>query len=1007
MDINLGRKIQIINECINDDNKFMLYLSFENQETMKDAALALKKYYLWVLKFEFNAQVKQNKEIEFFINLINSIDNNQYKSIIDIKKLVTSYFSLGEIYFANSDLEKAKENWTTVINLIKDKLKEDTLAGWAEKNLIDMVAQSSKFDDNIKKLLLGSFLDKLNFYKNKLLKHENKNVITDILGFEKSISSINFYISQHSTNEFEPRLLTDEIRRLFENYPKYKNMDKTIFEYYQSKEMWPELKNAVFMGYKREKDICYVNYLTDCLKALSTISLEDIDEVIYILNELLSRMELKAWSKLLEAAYCTCGKDTLSKLISCINNSFKYTQLYTGEFKSIDAISHILAKIYQDILLYRNKYDDIEIFEKNIAKYLFFASSQNKDNVNYYESYTKLLAIRDSKNDAELKKVLDDIDESNVNELGEIPLIKDYPFVKIINELEFIEEKHGQEQNKNLKNLYFRNQDNNYKIMVVGIFSSGKSTFINSFIGERILEEGALPTTSSITVVSAQKQKIDMSVTYSQEKNVENVSVENQFLSDNKIVFIDTPGFEDINIERSELSLSYLTMTDMFIVLLDASKPLTSGEYDKIKYLNETVPNSQFIFVLNKIDFVDEDEVEDVVEYTKENLCKLLQKDILVIPYSAIDVLNGRNEMLKSLKKNIIDMMPKNLAEHRIKDIEAIIEEEKEIIKQSGTCKISDTEKIIKEISLSISSVEDEYNKFADTWTDYDEKLVSILKNITDELKSEAENNINRIFDEAKSEIYELTDLDSMNNNIAKFTNEKINQWFSTSFKNKAALKVLSYKKTINDVAFEKNQILMSIMNSISESSSKYFDINYLINLGTIGFMKGIDKAILEFNNKLSDIKEGIGWGYSIRVSIENDFMSGFSVGFTKFFDGNSQALIKKRSSVSDKLSQNKSSVLSSINKFIDDYLYDKFNDCLNKEEYNKKIFNDLDEKIENIIKKLNNIKAKKDEELNSVRSSLEDIERRIQILKTEILKYKIQVSKGVLYKDEKLFRIS
>ena len=66
---------------------------------------------------------------------------------------------------------------------------------------------------------------------------------------------------------------------------------------------------------------------------------------------------------------------------------------------------------------------------------------------------------------------------------------------------EVISELNMNQFQENLKQLGMKVQNDTFKIQVVGTFKNGKSTFINSFLGEEILPAYALPTTAVINEV--------------------------------------------------------------------------------------------------------------------------------------------------------------------------------------------------------------------------------------------------------------------------------------------------------------------------------------------------------------------------------------------------------------------------------------------------------------------------------------------------------------------------
>ena len=60
---------------------------------------------------------------------------------------------------------------------------------------------------------------------------------------------------------------------------------------------------------------------------------------------------------------------------------------------------------------------------------------------------------------------------------------------------------------KKIEELKKKNSSNTFRIMVMGAFSSGKSSMVNAFLGENILPTKALPATAIITVIRYSQNK--------------------------------------------------------------------------------------------------------------------------------------------------------------------------------------------------------------------------------------------------------------------------------------------------------------------------------------------------------------------------------------------------------------------------------------------------------------------------------------------------------------------
>lgn len=81
----------------------------------------------------------------------------------------------------------------------------------------------------------------------------------------------------------------------------------------------------------------------------------------------------------------------------------------------------------------------------------------------------------------------------------------------LLKEKEFLEGKgvdiQGASESENINKLIQRTKGTSFKLLVMGEFSSGKSTFINVLLGEKLLPEGAVPKTALITEIYYGQEK--------------------------------------------------------------------------------------------------------------------------------------------------------------------------------------------------------------------------------------------------------------------------------------------------------------------------------------------------------------------------------------------------------------------------------------------------------------------------------------------------------------------
>lgn len=166
---------------------------------------------------------------------------------------------------------------------------------------------------------------------------------------------------------------------------------------------------------------------------------------------------------------------------------------------------------------------------------------------------------------------------------------------------------------------------------MIGDVNAGKSSTINTLMGEDVAAFGASP--GETKVIDKYRYK-------------------------DKIIFADTPGLDDINQRNSEETINFYREADIILFFLNAAGTVFSeGEkqaFEKISKFNKDV-----IIVLNKIDAADD--IGSLVKYIQDHT----NHDYSVTPISSktgenIEML--RKEILKILKKKDKDLQfAKNL----------------------------------------------------------------------------------------------------------------------------------------------------------------------------------------------------------------------------------------------------------------------------------------------------------------------------------------------------------
>ena len=183
-------------------------------------------------------------------------------------------------------------------------------------------------------------------------------------------------------------------------------------------------------------------------------------------------------------------------------------------------------------------------------------------------------------------------------------------------------------------------------IAVLGTFSSGKSTFINSFVGEKVQDTGNQAVDDKFTVIchrsaeqagnrtlpgtaldadprfpfyriSSEIEKVAAGEgkhieSYLQLRTTANPAIENK-------IIIDSPGFDSDEQRRSTLRITdhIIDLSDLVLVFFDARHPEPGAMQDTLDHLVSRTATrtdaTKFLYVLNQIDTAAaEDNPEDI-----------------------------------------------------------------------------------------------------------------------------------------------------------------------------------------------------------------------------------------------------------------------------------------------------------------------------------------------------------------------------------------------------------
>lgn len=271
----------------------------------------------------------------------------------------------------------------------------------------------------------------------------------------------------------------------------------------------------------------------------------------------------------------------------------------------------------------------------------------------------------------------------------------------------------------NLDKLSKKVNNDTFKIQVIGTFKNGKSTFINSLLGEAVLPAYALPCTAVINEVKYGEKKeailhfrnplpenlptsiSQKALAHMQKHNMRDVPplhIDYSELEDYVVIpmgedpkemllespyekvelfwplemlkegveIIDSPGLEEDD-TRTRVTMDYLTKADAILFVLTADKLCSKAELDFIENNLHEFGFTDPFFIVNRFDLIPDNQREGIMRLAKMKLSEFSTNEIFYV--SAQQALDGEMQRNPTLyEKSQMGTFIERLSEFLTKD---------------------------------------------------------------------------------------------------------------------------------------------------------------------------------------------------------------------------------------------------------------------------------------------------------------------------------------------------
>lgn len=332
---------------------------------------------------------------------------------------------------------------------------------------------------------------------------------------------------------------------------------------------------------------------------------------------------------------------------------------------------------------------------------------------------------------------------------------------------------------------------------LVGEFSSGKTTLINSLTDSKALETATKPTTATIFEVhfGSKNCKAVVMDNKGNSQEINDISaLKNSELVDNpvvtifdtsnkvpsSIVLVDTPGLSSPDPRHKQTLVDFLPQADAILLVADINAQLTRSLTDFVKTMS--LSNRRIYLVLTKIDTKSASDVVESKKYLEDTLhvhnnnivCISAEKDNLTELLSLLErIQSDKAEILDKVNERRLQMIVNDMSA-KIDELLKVPDNDDDIKEQISEKKLEinriqrNIEKVISSAKDDIEDIQGKYSrKFEDTVSSRLESLASGKRtNFDAEAVSTINNTASLILNEYKDDVKRILHSHALNNNV-------------------------------------------------------------------------------------------------------------------------------------------------------------------------------------------------------------------------------------------------
>ena len=959
--MDFKRKVKFLNHCEENIDKLSFYLDISDRELSCGPCLILKHYYNWVLKNLYELELAEVECEKYFLNVIEKLDykviaNMEYE---DFRDLVISYYSLGEIYFGAGNLQKAKEYFTKVTDIIEESLK------LGNKYQTEEIKRSS-----------GVILFELLMWARKNLGDleegtEALELYESIIGEDECLYVEKCYSIYKTAKQLNiASKVNESARGVIKIMSSYKGVNIDSVEYLMSVEDYENAIDIVIDEYIKNDIAHWINVINIICRQAHTLNLECVHKIIRFNDLVLKDLKIVEWSTVLLTLYRNIknNEENLTLLLDYIRSCFN--KVNRNDFVNCSQAISVLQEIYDDIRVWKYEKEILREYEFDFTMYLMNVALQSQSYERGLESSAKLEAIM------EVENINNDV-YSYVNECFEI--CKE----KVITEEYKLDIYPWNYLYDNIKSLY-----DEYGIEEkIKIIDKARNSSEKIIVGINVLED---PVVANIV-----NEAVGDNIFYKHKDIIfisnENMKV-NNYIEDNYDyeVIVKADIFDNNNccIMTYE-NAQYARLTDVNVILVDGHRELRDMDITYINHiLHEGIKSRILILVNTKA----RDYNIGAVNYNETIIKTLLNlEDFEIIDMATMksskEILNlvtGKNNKgvvrskFESFNRDVNSSLTE--IENDIKAVKLAFKEKRYTISECG-----------KEYAYIQEELENNHREFkAKVKSDIDflreyvsDKIISVIPDL---------------LETRLSAIDDLEEVSSLKDKAEDILSRTVESWCSRNI-----YKLMLEQFQVYIAKYSKfYRFHQETIDRISENRKVVIDSypEFKESMATIE-VKSLDELLKEFLTCYEDFLQSIN--YKISVIPNENIFSAVKDGIKVIFLKPEEKAENLRAKIKSQVVENKKHIASLLINNIEEKLQSL------EEQLEVLIFEIFKDAIESIAKEKAMVEGAIeviDNEFNKVKLKNEVVETKMRYIKIETLKYKKEINCNLIYSNDKCYSI-